>query len=405
MKKIKYLLMILVICLLTGCVKYNVNMGIKKDKSMDFDITYAVNKTLLGDQDLLEDENKREIESEGFTIKDYVDGDMIGYVLTKKIKNIDDYSTTMDTDYSLSGILEENADSPLFKVTKGLIKNTYKAKFSFDSNDSGLTYNNDTTITDDTTSDEETTDTDIDTDTDLDLNGDLSSLTEGMDLSFNVTLPYAAKSHNATSTSDGLKKLTWKLDSSGMDDIEFEFELYNMTNIYVGIGVLALFIILVIVIILGVKKGKDKPDKKDNKDKQTEVKPVEPSNPTENTKEEIKEEKAQVKINEPISPVMPSQGEAKEEVKPVNPMESIDIVPVVETKEPTTPEILPEVSTPISNVIPVEPKIVVPSVVAPVESLNTETKVESQLPEPTKAKVDSPKEDNKPKIEQLEDGL
>ena len=39
MKKIKYLLMLCIFTIIsTGCVKYNANMEIKKDKSMDFTI-------------------------------------------------------------------------------------------------------------------------------------------------------------------------------------------------------------------------------------------------------------------------------------------------------------------------------------------------------------------------------
>ena len=41
-KTFKLLLIALMLILSSGCVKYNVTMDIKKDKSMDFNIIYAI---------------------------------------------------------------------------------------------------------------------------------------------------------------------------------------------------------------------------------------------------------------------------------------------------------------------------------------------------------------------------
>ena len=71
MKKIKYILLLCTLTfLLTGCVKYNANMDIKKDKSMDFSIIYALDSSLFEDQKLLEDKDKKEWEERGFTVTD-----------------------------------------------------------------------------------------------------------------------------------------------------------------------------------------------------------------------------------------------------------------------------------------------------------------------------------------------
>ena len=81
-------------------------------------------------------------------------------------------------------------------------------------------------------------------------------MTDSMDLSFNVTLPYGAVSNNATTVSKDGKTLTWTLTTQDASAIEFEFELYNMTTIYICVGVLAAIIILVVIIF--VKKRNNK---------------------------------------------------------------------------------------------------------------------------------------------------
>ena len=81
MKKIKYLLLVSVLTLLTGCVKFNATMDIKKDKSMGFSIIYAFDTSLFGSQDLLEESDKKELESQGFIVEDYNQNNMKGFTL------------------------------------------------------------------------------------------------------------------------------------------------------------------------------------------------------------------------------------------------------------------------------------------------------------------------------------
>ena len=103
--KLTALLTLLVISL-TGCVKFNSTMEIKKDKSMDYKIIYAFDKSLFGDQEILTSNDKKELENKGFTVSNYVDGNMKGFKVSKNIKNIDDVSSTNDATYDLSGLLD-----------------------------------------------------------------------------------------------------------------------------------------------------------------------------------------------------------------------------------------------------------------------------------------------------------
>lgn len=261
--KLTALLTLLVISL-TGCVKFNSTMEIKKDKSMDYKIIYAFDKSLFGNQEILTSDDKKELENKGFTVSNYIDGNMKGFKVSKNIKNIDDVSSTNEATYDLSGLLDSNkSESKVFKVKKGFLKNTYTASFKFDSSDSDLnnSTSNDTTIDNDFTTD------DNDTTTDSDF--DFSNINTNMDLSFNVKLPYKAISSNATTKKNDDKELSWNLSSTGEDKIEFSFALYNMTNIYICGGVIVLLIIIVIVSILNKSKKNKVSNKDATNDKQT----------------------------------------------------------------------------------------------------------------------------------------
>ena len=261
--KLTALLTLLVISL-TGCVKFNSTMEIKKDKSMDYKIIYAFDKSLFGDQEILTNDAKKELENKGFTVSNYVDGNMKGFKVSKNIKNIDDVSSTNNATYDLSGLLDSNkSESKVFKVKKGFLKNTYTASFKFDSSDSDLnnSTSNDTTIDNDFTTDDNNTTTDSDF--------DFSNINTNMDLSFNVKLPYKAISSNATTKKNDDKELSWNLSSTGEDKIEFSFALYNMTNIYICGGVIVLLIIIVIVSILNKGKKNKVSNKDATNDKQT----------------------------------------------------------------------------------------------------------------------------------------
>ena len=256
-------LLILLVISLTGCVKFNSTMEIKKDKSIDYTVIYAFDKSLFGDQEILTSDDKKELENKGFTVSNYVDGNMNGFKVSKNIKNIDDVSSTNDATYDLSGLLDSNkSESKVFKVKKGFLKNTYTASFKFDSSDSDL--NNSTS--DDTTIDNDFT---IDNDTTTDSDFDFSNINTNMDLSFNVKLPYKAISSNATTKKNDDKELSWNLSSTGEDKIEFSFALYNMTNIYICGGVIILLIIIVIVSILNKGKKNKVSNKDATNDKQT----------------------------------------------------------------------------------------------------------------------------------------
>lgn len=267
MKKIRSLIILLVMTLLlTGCVKYNVNMEIRKDKSMDFKIVYAIDKSLLQGKEAFDEKEVKQLKEKGFEVEPYSKDNMEGFTITKKIKNIDEVSSADAKEYSLSGIVKEG-DSKLFKVKKGLFKNKYTANLKFSSSDSSLSNGNSDDDDDDYTFNETLEDTDDDSDDDSWLTDDDDTTSSddydyssmyNMDMSVNVKLPYKALSNNASSVENDGKDLKWNLTTSGTESIDFEFELYNMTTIYlfIGLGALLLIGIIVLVVVLVVKGSK-----------------------------------------------------------------------------------------------------------------------------------------------------
>ena len=374
MKKSLYILTIFIVAIcLSGCVKYNANMEIKKDKSMDFSIVYAMDTQYFGDQEVLTEENRKELEEEGFKVTDYQEDTMKGFTLTKSIKNIDELSTTENTDYSLSNIEE---DKEMFKVEKGFFKNKYIANFKLDTEDSAITEEetSDGTITDgysdgtieenpDSYSDFPMGSTEGYNDSSMD---DFSNMaTSNLDLSLNVTLPYQAISNNATKTENDNKTLSWDLTSSEIETINFEFELYNMTNIYLTIGGIALLIIIIIVVTV-TKHKKRKNIGKEMKDLSQNNQPTPPTTPSNtqtitlptNNSQTSMQEIPNMNLNQQNNTTygfnnIPQPIEQNTNVQPINTFNNLQ-QPVNQNIEPTPQPNIPPVE---NNIQPQTPPI------------------------------------------------
>ena len=62
------------------------------------------------------------LKDQGFKVEEYKQDKMKGYTISKSFKNIDMISTTKDSSYSLSGMLDTDKQiKDVFKVKKGLI--------------------------------------------------------------------------------------------------------------------------------------------------------------------------------------------------------------------------------------------------------------------------------------------
>lgn len=248
-KSCKVLCLMLIVFMMSGCVKANIDMSINKDKSMKLSVTSAVDQSLLqqyGSEGLMDEETKNEAENNGFKVDEYSDGSMKGYTLSKEFKNIDDISSDKKVNFDLEKLMnEENAQ--IFTVKQGFFKNTYTVTMENNTSselESQMDFGDSTTYGQDNSMD-------------FSSNIDLSSISSNMDMKFNVTLPYKAIKSNATSTENDGKKLVWDLMNQNLQNIEFQFELYNMNNVYLTAGI-AVAIIIIIVIVIISKKRKPK---------------------------------------------------------------------------------------------------------------------------------------------------
>ena len=301
MKNLKKVIgVLLILTTMTGCVKYKNTMTINNDKSMIFEGSYLISDKLLETSDsttFFSEENKKALEERGVKVSEKKENNYTGIAVSKKYDNIDKISNDTGKDVTISDYFKEDFDdSILFKVEKGFLKNKYTANFKYDSNvgtgdggdtstsqaltenDKKLAVTDDLTTTTPSTGEEATTpSTGDDTTTpddgtttpttpttpdttepgDSGFDSDIMGLAGEMEFNYVVNLPEKALTNNATNVSNDGKTLTWSLMQSQISNIEFSFELKNMTNYYILYGGIAAALIIVIIIIISlIKKGK-----------------------------------------------------------------------------------------------------------------------------------------------------
>lgn len=269
MKKAKYIILLSLTILLTGCVKSNTSMTINKDKSMSLTSEVLISDKLLDKENrLIIKDEKDKLQKKNMTVEEIKNSNgYSGFSVTKKYGNIDKNSKEEYKEIIISNFFDDKFDdSILFQVKKGLFKNVYTAnyKFEVDNDDFVEDKNSNETVIDDTTNtptvENDTTNvidntnnvdgTNNNTGKDISDNADLIKLASEVKFKFSVNLPYKVLESNATKKSDDGKKLEWDLNSNDAVKINYSFELYNMNNIYMAIGISIGAIILLIVLII-----------------------------------------------------------------------------------------------------------------------------------------------------------
>ena len=136
-KILKVLLVVIMAFTLSGCVKFNQTMEIKKDGTMNYNLIYAANKSLLQGQDnIFEEDDIKQLQEKGFTVTDYEDDKMKGVTISRNGILVDSISSDdKNAVYELTSVVSDDKkdNSKLFYVKKGFLKNTYVANFKFDS--------------------------------------------------------------------------------------------------------------------------------------------------------------------------------------------------------------------------------------------------------------------------------
>lgn len=261
-KTFKLLLIALMLLLSSGCVKYNVTMDIKKDKSMDFNMIVAVDESMAESDEMNITETKDEVKNQYCSASDYSESNMKGINVSCKFPNIDELSSESTVDDADFESVIDGENSKLFTVKKGFFKNTYTFKLDSSSSSSDLLGEEDDDNSYDyrEEDDYDFDDYDYDYDDSDDTDFDMSAL-NSMDLKFEIKLPYKAISSNATSKEDNEKHLTWNLmemaqNKNGSNVLELTFALYNTSNIaIVAVIVIALIAAGVIFFMKNKKKN------------------------------------------------------------------------------------------------------------------------------------------------------
>lgn len=264
MKKSKYVILICSFMLLSGCVKSNTTMVINKDKSMSLSSKILISDKINDDKNkLIIKDEKDKLQKKGINIENVESSDgYSGFSVTKKYDDIDKISSEEYKEINISNFLSDDFDdSVLFQVKKGMFKNVYTANYKFEVDEDSFNNIDDNTNGDETVIEDPNIIVD-DTNTATNSSTDLIKLTSEMEFKYIVELPYKALESNSTIKSDNDKTLEWNLNSNSTIMINYSFELYNMNNIYMAvgicIGVIILFIILIIIKNKIVQKKRDK---------------------------------------------------------------------------------------------------------------------------------------------------
>lgn len=230
MKKIKSVLLGLLVIILCGCSTISTNMEVSKDKSMNITYVITLDKEYLGNKtfnELFSSKNINCLRNNGYTVTDYEDEDNFGYKVSASIKDIDTISQTDNIKINLYDLLYSDIQNELyiFSRTEKVLKNQYTADFYVNLTDAIA--NNSSTLTD-------------------------MVVPPKVSYEFTLHLPEKSLSNNATNVSKDGKTLTWQFDNitSGTNNINFSFELYNkqaLMVLYVFIGLAILVVISMIV--------------------------------------------------------------------------------------------------------------------------------------------------------------
>lgn len=304
MKKfLKVLLVVVMIFGLTGCVKYNVNMGINDDESVTLEVVYGVNSSLMSSFDGDDDSDQSQAQDDSFQkLLESSGGNLsISGSYSEDDGDLKYTPPTSDDDWTWSTDDDDNDDDQQDDYTEitpenfsFLEKKGYKVETYSENTDNGMITGVKITktfksIDDITKNSKKIVDMvnmfDAENANNFDdsqffyKNGDnykasfkfdfseeegsedfdYSAYESYFDLKYKVTLPTKAVSSNATSTSDDGKTLTWNLSYAKTNNVEFEFNFNQKTDtlVYALIGVGA--IAVVVIVVLAVTKSKKTP--------------------------------------------------------------------------------------------------------------------------------------------------
>ena len=225
MKKFKALLVFMLCALcLTGCVRFNTTVTVKRNGKLDVSMLYAmVDMSDYGyDTAKIAGEQKQEYIDKGWDVEDYDQDGFSGFVVSKKNISPSELSSSMEDAQSE---LTQTGDS--LKVTR-----------------EGFKYIFDWKVFDEDQSDQ------------IDSYKSIFGMSGGY-MKLTVNLPVKPSDSNATSVSNDGKTLEWDLLNLGPDNtIHVEFSLINFWMIIMVFMAIFSTIVIIIVATLIIKERK-----------------------------------------------------------------------------------------------------------------------------------------------------
>ena len=232
MKKVLLLSMVFIISvMLAGCVKWNTNINIHSDGTADLTQVVGLakqianNPEIMGDNQVLPDNKKSQLEKQGYTVQKFTDDKYVGYKLKKHYNNVDDLLKT--------NLIKDNKDQQVdVKVTvdKGIFKNVTSMKGTI-----MLSMKNDNSSNDIGS-------------------GMASAILSNAELQFSVTLPNKAIANNADNVNGNTYE--WNLQMDKKKDVSLSVETPNRTNIIIAIVIGLIVILSFVGIFISRRKQK-----------------------------------------------------------------------------------------------------------------------------------------------------
>lgn len=204
MKKIKLSIILLILLILTGCIKYDLKMEMETDKSFSLTLIDAIQNAYQDGSDI--ETNKASYEALGYEVEEYKDDSYTGLVLKKNYDNIDLISSADCGTFELTSLLETDPSKvTLFKSERNNTTTTYTADFTYD-------------LTVESTSVSQTEETE---------EVDYSSYASSMYFAYSIILPANSKiiSNNADEVSGDGYTLTWNMEYGKLKEIDFVFAI------------------------------------------------------------------------------------------------------------------------------------------------------------------------------------
>ena len=259
MKKIKFILILFIIFILTGCMKYDGNMKINNDGSVELVMKYSMQvqnqneKNTSGDEikftsnDEINLDDYKFLKKYGYSIEDYTETlengeDAEGIIIYKKFNSLDEITSDQKIVLDFFKLFKEEDQNYTYDKFFYKEDNKYIANYIFDLKPT------------------------INGTKDSSSNIDYGKYSKLFNFKYSVTLPDSVKyvESNATKISDDGKTLTWDLELGKSNSVNFGFS-YNtymkkidQIFIYSCLGAIGISIFAIVIISLTKLKDKKK---------------------------------------------------------------------------------------------------------------------------------------------------